>query len=256
MSNDQPVPSRQQLVRERVWSELRGVARPDSRFHWDFSSFIPDFEGSDACARTVASSPEYQAGGLVFVTPDNSLEALRHTMIVDGRTILATTYGIGRGFLVLDGSDVTADEQWHAATLDGFERRARAIPIEGLAALGPLGLLVTGAASVTTDGVRIGKGHGYFDLEWAILSELGVLAPDPMLFAVVHDCQVLDLAVETSAHDVVVDAIITPSGRHEVRHGTRAPGRVDWAALTSETVARIPCLAEVRKLLEQRRSIA
>jgi hypothetical protein len=28
------------LVREKVWTSLRSVARPDSRFHWDFASFI------------------------------------------------------------------------------------------------------------------------------------------------------------------------------------------------------------------------
>lgn len=30
-------------VRERVWSELRKVAVPDSRFHLDFGEFIADY---------------------------------------------------------------------------------------------------------------------------------------------------------------------------------------------------------------------
>jgi 5-formyltetrahydrofolate cyclo-ligase len=30
------------IIRKRVWAELREVALPDSRFHWNFAEFIPD----------------------------------------------------------------------------------------------------------------------------------------------------------------------------------------------------------------------
>lgn len=61
-------------VRERVWNELRKVAVPDSRFHFDFGEFIADFEeakrpslgwlnttsirtpGSSSSRRTIAST--------------------------------------------------------------------------------------------------------------------------------------------------------------------------------------------------------
>ena len=34
------------IVRERIWSRLREVALPDSRFHLDFAEVIPDFQGN------------------------------------------------------------------------------------------------------------------------------------------------------------------------------------------------------------------
>src|SRR4051812_50105155 len=50
-------------TRARVWAELRGVARPDSRFHWDFASFIPDFAGSEGCANRITALPAWAGLG-------------------------------------------------------------------------------------------------------------------------------------------------------------------------------------------------
>ena len=48
----QKEPARMTAAQARVdiWEKLRKVARPDSRFSWEFSEFITDYEGSDKCA--------------------------------------------------------------------------------------------------------------------------------------------------------------------------------------------------------------
>ena len=61
-------------------------------------------------------------------------------------------------------------------------------------------LLVTGASAVSTHGIRFGKGHGYFDLEWAMFSEIHCLADDPLVVCAVHDCQVVDLNLLRQRH--------------------------------------------------------
>ena len=33
-------------ARIMIWEELRKVARPDSRFSWNFAEFITDYEGT------------------------------------------------------------------------------------------------------------------------------------------------------------------------------------------------------------------
>jgi 5-formyltetrahydrofolate cyclo-ligase len=43
------------LIRNKVWVQLRHVARPDSRFHHDYSSFIADFDGSSAATDLLVS---------------------------------------------------------------------------------------------------------------------------------------------------------------------------------------------------------
>jgi len=232
--------------RERIWTELAKVARPDSRFHWDFSSFIADFEGSDECARRIRSLDSYRMGGAVFITPDNSTEALRAQVIADGRPVLMTTYGIVRGFLALDAGSVKAGQEAYAATLDGMDRHARPVTLAQISPWGPLRLLVTGGSAVSTNGVRFGKGHGFFDLEWAILSEIGVVDDDTEIACVVHDCQVVDESLSGEDHDVPVDWIITPTRSIHVDAPGRRPGRVRWEMLEGSQLGGVPPLRELR----------
>lgn len=221
-------------VRARVWRDLRAVAVPDSRFHLDFASFIPDFEGSRAATAALLARPEFRRGRCVFIAPDNCLEHLRARALAAGVTVLVTTYGIRRGFWLLDpavlldeagGGGEDAGEQGrgddepallfrYAATLDGMEKVGRSVTLRDLVGLDlEVGLMVTGAGAINEKGVRFGKGHGYFDLEWGMLFSIGVVGPDKTTTAaVVHDCQLLegeDLVPEQ--FDVVCDLVVTPT---------------------------------------------
>ena len=88
-------------VRERVFSELRKVAYPDSRFHYDFGEFITDFQGSSAATDRLMAHRFYRDASCIFITPDNCIEELRYRALQDGKLILMTTYSIKRGFWLL-----------------------------------------------------------------------------------------------------------------------------------------------------------
>jgi len=235
-----PASDAQRFVREKVWTALRSVARPDSRFHWDFGSFIADFEGSDICSDRLRAFNSWAGSDLVFITPDNSTEAVRRAAVSDGKTCLMTTYGIRRGFLVLDPGDVPANELAYAATLDGMDHFGRPVDLEEVAKLGHIGLLVTGGSAVNYEGLRIGKGHGYFDLEWALLSEVGSTDESTEIVDIVHDCQVVDFDVAALEHDVRVDWIVTPTRTIQVKGPARTPGRVRWELIGGTEFELIP----------------
>ena len=57
----QKEPARMTAAQARVdiWEKLRKVARPDSRFSWEFSEFITDYEGSDKCDADVQRRQGY-----------------------------------------------------------------------------------------------------------------------------------------------------------------------------------------------------
>lgn len=230
----------QHFVREKVWTMLRGVARPDSRFHWDFGSFIADFEGSDICSQRLRGFDSWTGSDVVFITPDNSTEAVRRAAVSDNKTCLMTTYGIRRGFLVLDPNDVPANELAYAATLDGMDHYGRPVDLDEIAKLGHIGLLVTGGSAVNHQGLRIGKGHGYFDLEWALLSEVGSTDESTEIVDIVHDCQVVDLDLAALEHDVRVDWIVTPTRTIHVEGPARTPGRVRWELIGGTEFELIP----------------
>jgi 5-formyltetrahydrofolate cyclo-ligase len=233
-----------QVHREQIWQTLRRVGKPDSRFHWDFSSFIADFDGNDDATARVTELPSWRSADRVFITPDNSTERLRREAIRAGKTLLVTTYGIRRGFLRLDPADVPAEEIRYAATLDGLDVFAQPVTLAELEGSGALPLLITGGSAISRNGIRFGKGHGYFDLEWAMLSEIGLTDASSEVVDIVHDEQVVDEDLTGEEHDVAVDWIVTPTRTIRVAVD-REPGRVFWEKIPGTEHETIPPIVEL-----------
>lgn len=89
-------------TRQRIWDRLKDVARPDARFHFKFSEFIPDFEEVEAATDRLLAIEGIAKAKLVFVTPDNSMIELRRRLIMSGTPFIMPTYGMQRGFLLLE----------------------------------------------------------------------------------------------------------------------------------------------------------
>ena len=153
--------STSKTIREKIWTKLKDVARPDTRFHMNFAEVIPDFEGSEAATDRVVQSEAYQNSRFAFITPDNCLADLRRRMIEDGKPFVMSTYGIYRGFLYLDPATVPEGAALYASWLDGMEHFGVPITLEEIAQKGRFDYLVTGASAVSVNGVRFGKGHGF-----------------------------------------------------------------------------------------------
>jgi 5-formyltetrahydrofolate cyclo-ligase len=237
-------------VRREVWNKLREVAVPDSRFHLDFSMYIPDFEGSDKCAKQIREMDIWKRSLINFVTPDNCLVELRRYGILDNKTQIMTTYGIRGGFLISVREDVPNGQEDFASTLDGAQRYARHVSLEDIKRMGHLDLVVTGASAVNLDGVRYGKGHGYFDLEWGIFSVLGVVDSKTSMLTVVHDCQVIDRKLPVSPYDTITDYIVTPTRTIKVETRRQKPTGIQWRRLQKEMLKEIPSLRELKEMQE------
>jgi 5-formyltetrahydrofolate cyclo-ligase len=244
-------------IRRRVWKELGHVAFPDPIFDYDFSSFIPDFRGSDSCFRNVSDLEIYRKSNLTFLTPDNSVTRFREAAILQGKRYLMTTYGIKRGFLYFEKGSVPEEQASYASTLYGSEILGKRVSLRNLIGLGTIDLIVTGAAAVRSDGIRFGKGHGYFDVEWGIFTSLGLVNEKTMIITVVHDCQVVDATDFTpDGFDTVTDYIVTPT--RVIHVGTRhpKPQGIDWGSLSDELFASIPPLQELAAMKGIRRPSA
>jgi len=233
------------VVRESVWRELRRYAKPDSRFHYDLSEFIPDFEGSGRCADAIRGMDVYRRAKLLFITPDNCLEVLRMYAILDSKPFIMPTYGIRRGFVYITRELVPPGKEDFAATLDGAERFGRYVSLDEIAGMGRIDLMITGASAVSVSGVRYGKGHGYFDLEWAMMREIGVVDEDTPVIAVVHDVQVVEEELEADKYDTVVDYIVTPTRVIKVGGGRPKPAGINWERLPRQLLDEIPPLMEL-----------
>lgn len=234
-------------ARMAIWEELLKVARPDSRFSWKFSEFITDYEGSEKGAELLASTPMYKKAKVIFITPDNNLEKFREIAFRDKKTVIMTNYGITRGFFLIEPGKIPEGKEEVASLLDGV---ARYWEFHSLAKLktkiAHIDMLVTGASAIAMKGLRFGKGHGYFDLEWAMLSMSGLVDDASAIVCAGHDCQVVNVDVEAEEYDTAIDWIVTPTRILETKHTYPRPKKgVIWAKLKPGMIEQIPPLQEL-----------
>jgi 5-formyltetrahydrofolate cyclo-ligase len=185
-----------------------------------FSEVIPDFQGSEIATDRVMELPAFLSAKLAFITPDNCLVDLRRRLIEAGTPFVMSTYGIYRGFLYMASGMV----------------------------LGRFDVMVTGASAVSMEGVRFGKGHGFFDLEWGMFSDLKLVDEITPVVAVVHDVQVVEENLQPGATDIAVDFITTPSRLITVERRALRPQGVKWERLDPKQIAHTPPLQELQRM--------
>jgi 5-formyltetrahydrofolate cyclo-ligase len=233
--------SHKSLIREQVWSQLRQVAIPDSRFHHDYSSFIADFHGSKNATNLLVSLPCYKSASTIFIAPDNCLQSLRFRALQDGKKVLVTTYGIRRGFFLLDPS-IIASIKWEVASLlDGMEMYGRYVSLSELQFHKlSIPLMVTGTGAISSrNGLRFGKGHGFFDLEWGLLSEIRAVGKETKTIAVVHECQVLDEELVGEDWDTGCDFVVTNQRIIEIGGASKPSCGILWDRLEKDMMEYI-----------------
>jgi len=108
--------------------------------------------------------------------------------------------------------------------------------------MSPVDLIVCGSVAVNRQGVRVGKGAGYADIEVALLAEAGLIRSATVIATTVHQIQVVEENLPETKHDFSVDLIVTPDD--VIRCGpSRRPSGIVLDQLSSEKAAEIPVLA-------------
>jgi len=128
-----------------------------------------------------------------------------------------------------------------AAVHETAETIARKVPVSELR---PVDVVVCGSVAVNRNGVRLGKGGGYADLELALLVEAGLVSEQTVMVTTVHPLQVVDAPLPETEHDFRVDLIVTPDEVIACGSPRRPPG-VMWEHLNAEKIAAVPVLANL-----------
>ena len=218
--------SAKEAVRERVWARLEAerVARfPGARGR------IPNFVGAERAAERLAATPEWREARVLKCNPDAPQLPVRRRALADGKLVYMAVPRLRteKPFLRL-GRDATI--------------KARDATPAALEELEPVDLVVCGTVAVNRDGVRVGKGGGYSDLEFGLLVEAGLVGDATTLATTVHPLQVLDEELPETEHDFRVDLVVTPDETLTTPRPRRPPG-ILWDHLTPEKIAAIPVLS-------------
>jgi len=234
----QAVTQRKDEMRERVWAllEQEGVLRRPAR------GKIPNFIGAEEAADRLAALPAWQSARVLKSNPDKAQLPVRARALAEGKLLFMAVPRLAHKlpFFLLDPTTLTVPPS-EAAVHETAETIARKVPVSEMR---PVDLVVCGSVAVNRNGVRLGKGGGYADLELALLVEAGLVSEQTMMVTTVHPLQVVDEPLPETEHDFRVDLIVTPDEVIACGSPRRPPG-VMWEHLNAEKIAAVPVLASL-----------
>jgi len=186
-------------LREKIWREMEksGVAT----FPLPCWGRIPNFYGAETAADKLRLLEEWKRAKVVFVNPDSPQRKVRENALKDGKVLIMASPRLERGFILISPEKVQGKECL-ASTIRGafkFGVQTRDFPKPDL--------IVEGSVAVDMKGHRLGKGHGYGDVEIEILEKKFGEIP---VATTVHDMQVVE-NVPFEEKDRRVSIIVTPT---------------------------------------------
>ena len=149
-------------------------------------------------------------------------------------------------FVELDPKKL-GNKLYEASSIKGAFQHGRPVSLEKMKAID---LVVCGSVAVNREGVRIGKGEGYSELEFALLVTAGKLLRNVPVLTSVHPLQVVDQSLERKRHDFRVDIILTPDEIIRCPKDKKRPQGIYWDDLPEEKRRAIPVLEGLFSKLE------
>jgi len=230
-----------QAIRERVWDLME---REDiARFPRPVYGRIPNFDGAERAAASLAELDVFRGAQLVKVNPDAPQRSVREMALSSGKRLLMPTPRLSQGFILLEPGNIPSSKFRYASTIRGSFECGE---IVGIDELPKVQLVVVGSVAVSPDGARLGKGGGYSEVEYAVLRQLGLVDIKTPIATTVHDVQVVNDEVPLEAHDLVMDVIVTPT--KIIVTGSRAskPSGIIWEKVSGEMMKEIPMLRQLK----------
>ncbi|MCK4483014.1 5-formyltetrahydrofolate cyclo-ligase [Candidatus Bathyarchaeota archaeon] len=193
------ISSKKQLLREKIWSEMERSRI--AVFPLPCRGRIPNFKGAEDAAERLRQLEEWKKAKVVFVNPDSPQRRVRENALKDGKTLLMASPRLKKGFLLIDPAKVKGRERF-ASTIKGafrFGGEVQEFPKPDI--------VVEGSVAVNMHGHRLGKGHGYGDVE---IQTLRKMFGRVLVATTVHDIQIVK-EVPFEEKDEKVSIIVTPT---------------------------------------------
>ncbi|MGE5635745.1 MAG: 5-formyltetrahydrofolate cyclo-ligase [Nocardioidaceae bacterium] len=225
-------------VRRDVWRAMdrEGVSRfPGAEGR------IPNFAGAKAAAERLSRHAAWQSAGTIKANPDSPQTHVRRLALAQGKVLVMAVPRLRdqHPFRLLDPRRLSEAERRAAATIKGALRHGTVIDLDQVPRLD---LVLTGSVAVNLKGARLGKGGGFSDLEFGLLSEVGRVDRDTVIATTVHPIQILRENLLMTAHDIPVHLIATPRAAVEVDGAYERPSGLLWDHLQPPQIREIPVL--------------
>jgi 5-formyltetrahydrofolate cyclo-ligase len=225
-------------VRHEIWQAMdrEGVSRfPGAEGR------IPNFAGAKAAAERLARHSAWQSAETMKANPDSPQTHVRRLALEQGKTLVMAVPRLRdqHPFRLLDPRKLGDDELREAATIKGALRHGKVIDLDQVP---ELDLVLTGSVAVNLKGARLGKGGGFSDLEYGLLSEAGRIDRRTVVATTVHPLQIVRENLLMTGHDIPVNLVATPRAVIEVDGAYTRPNGILWDHLQPPQIHEIPVL--------------
>jgi 5-formyltetrahydrofolate cyclo-ligase len=224
-------------IRDEIWRLLQ--KRKVARFP-GAEGRIPNFIGAEACAKQLAETPYWKAAKFLKINPDSPQRAIRQRALAEGKIIYMAVPRLRseKPFIELDPKKLKCSP-YVASSIKGAGQHGKPV---SLANVSKIDLVVCGSVAVNRKGARVGKGGGYSDLEFALLTEQKKISANTPIVTSVHPLQIIDEEIPMTEHDIPLSAIITPAEVIELQSSFSRPRGIYWTMLAQEKIDEIPVL--------------
>ena len=229
-------------IRQNVWKLLQ--EQKVARFP-GAEGRIPNFIGAEACAKQLAQTPYWKKAKVLKINPDSPQRAIRQRALAEGKIIYMAVPRLRseKPFIELDPKKLKCSP-YVASSIKGAGQHGRPVTLNEVP---KIDLVVCGSVAVNRRGARVGKGGGYSDLEFALLSEQKKIGADTPIVTSVHPLQIVDEEMPMTEHDIPLSSIVTPEEIIETQSSFPRPKAIYWSLLPQGKVDDIPVLKRRRK---------
>lgn len=243
------VKGKKEQIRLRIWKLMEDNKYIKSYPETCFQK-IPNFKRCAVAAEKLSRLKEFRRAKYVKINPSMAQMHLRFLTLKCNKTLLVPSPALCENFMY----------KVNPTQFSHFWQLKRASSKAGAKDLGvkldlneklKIDLYVVASVACSTNGVRLGKGLGYAEIEWAIFYEKSMVNQETIVITTVHDCQVLlpeELPVSMQrTHDLPVDIIVTPTRVINVRNKLKKPSNgILWDMITENYLKNIPILSQLK----------
>ena len=154
-------------IRKFVWDamEIAGLANGGTLY-----DKIPDFKRSYAAATNVINLDVWKEASVIKSNPDKAQRPLRKLALESGKTVYMAVPRLRQPKCFVEISSALGASSEILSTMEGALKYGKPVSPSDL---GLIDLVISGSVAVNREGMRIGKGGGFADIEFALAVEAG-----------------------------------------------------------------------------------